>query len=233
MTLSPDAIIYWQWGPIKITATLVFSWLVIVLLTLLSYLGTRALTSGKDLSRSQNLLEAVVAFIRTQIREVSQQDPDPYLPFVGTLFLYIALANVLTIVPGYWPPTASLSTTAALALCVFIAVPVFGIAKRGLRAYLGQYLQPNVLMLPFTVIGELSRTLSLAVRLFGNMMSGSVIVAILLAIAPLFIPAIMQAFGLLIGIIQAYIFAILAIVFIASATSQQRSGPTQTDGLRR
>jgi F-type H+-transporting ATPase subunit a len=224
MTLSPDAIIYWQWGPIKITATLVFSWLVILLLTLLSYLGTRALTSGKDLSRSQNLLEAVVAFIRTQIREVSQQDPDPYLPFVGTLFLYIALANVLTIVPGYRPPTGSLSTTAALALCVFIAVPVFGIAKRGFRAYLGQYLKPSVLMLPFTVIGELSRTLSLAVRLFGNMMSGSVIVAILLAIAPLFFPLIMQAFGLLIGIIQAYIFAILAIVFIASATGEQGGG---------
>ncbi|UCH25934.1 MAG: F0F1 ATP synthase subunit A [Trueperaceae bacterium] len=231
MTITPDTIIYWQWGPIKITATLVFSWLVIAILTLVSYLGTRTLTSGKELSRTQNLLEAIVTFLRMQIREVSQQDPDPYLPFVGTLFLYIALANMLTLVPGYQAPTGSLSTTAALALCVFIAVPVFGIAKRGLRAYLGQYLKPNILMLPFTVIGELSRTLSLAVRLFGNMMSGSVIVAILLAIAPLFIPAIMQAFGLLIGIIQAYIFAILAIVFIASGTGQQRAGPA--DGARR
>lgn len=221
MDLSPDAIVYWQWGVIKLSATLVYSWLVMLLLVLVSWLITRRLSAGRELSRGQNVLEAIVDFLRGQIREVSGQDPDPYLPFVGTLFLFIAVSNMLDIVPGFRAPTGSLSTTAALALCVFIAVPAFGIRKVGLRAYLKQYVQPSVLMLPFNLIGELSRTLSLAVRLFGNVMSGSVIVAILLAIAPLFFPIIMQAFGLLIGLIQAYIFAILAVVFIASATQAQ------------
>jgi F-type H+-transporting ATPase subunit a len=228
--LSPDAHIYWQWGPIKLGATLVFSWLVMALLALTSWLVTRKLTSGTAMSRGQNLLEAVVDFLRSQIREVSQQDPDPYLPFVGTLFLFIVVSNTLSVVPGFEAPTGSLSTTAALALCVFVAVPVFGIRKVGLRAYVGQYVRPSVLMLPFNLIGELSRTLSLAVRLFGNIMSGSVVVAILLSIAPLFFPLVMQVFGLLIGLIQAYIFAILAVVFIASATQTQRGADPATQG---
>jgi F-type H+-transporting ATPase subunit a len=120
-------------------------------------------------------------------------------------------------VPGYHPPTGSLSTTAALALCVFVAVPLFGITRQGFRGYLSQYLQPTPIMLPFNIIGELSRTLALAIRLFGNIMSGTVIAAILLGIAPILFPVIMQMLGLLTGMVQAYIFAILAMVFIASA----------------
>jgi F-type H+-transporting ATPase subunit a len=173
---------------------------------------------------AQNALEALVVFILDQIRDVTQQDPEPYLPFVGTLFLFIAVSNVLSVVPGFHPPTGSLTTTAALAICVFLAVPAFGIAKLGLGPYLRGYLRPSPFMLPFTIIGELSRTLALAVRLFGNVMSTSVIVAILLSVAPLFFPVIMNAFGLLIGIIQAYIFAILAIVYIASGTTQHERG---------
>jgi len=127
---------------------------------------------------------------------------------------------VLSAIPGLHPPTGSLTTTMALALAVLLAVPAFGIGRVGLRAYLAGYLRPSPIMLPLTIIGELSRTLALAVRLFGNIMSGSVVVAILLSVAPLFFPVIMQAFGLLIGVIQAYIFAILAIVYIASATAE-------------
>jgi len=152
---------------------------------------------------------------------VTEQDPKPYLPFVGTLFLFIALSNILAVVPGFIAPTSSLSTAMALALCVFVAVPIFGIRKVGVRAYLANYLQPTPWLLPFTLIGELSRTLALAVRLFGNAMSSSVIAAILLLIAPLLFPVVMQAFGLLIGVIQAYIFAILAIVYIASGSEVQ------------
>jgi F-type H+-transporting ATPase subunit a len=144
------------------------------------------------------------------------------MPFIGTLFLFIATANLLGVVPGYWSPTGSLSTTAALAVCVFVAVPIFGIAKSGLGDYLRQYLQPSPFMLPFNIIGELSRTLALAVRLFGNVMSGQMIVAILLAIVPLFFPIIMQLMGMLVGVIQAYIFAVLATVYIASAISVAR-----------
>jgi len=159
-----------------------------------------------------------VSAMQNQIREVGQQDPAPYLAFVGTLFMFIATSNLLAVVPGYLPPTGSLSTTTALALCVFVAVPLYGITRQGLLGYLKNYIQPSVFMLPFNIVGELSRTLALAVRLYGNIMSGTVIGAILLSIVPLFFPILMQALGLLTGMIQAYIFAVLAMVYIASAT---------------
>lgn len=218
--INPDTPL-WPDGPFvvnQLNATIVSTWLVMAVLLLLSWLVTRRLSTGTSLSRGQNLLEVLVSSLRNQIREVSQQDPGRFLPFVGTLFLFIAMSNLLAIVPGYQPPTASLSTSAALATCVFVAVPLFGIAGQGVGSYLRQYLQPSVFMLPFNIIGELSRTLALAVRLYGNMMSGAVIGMILLSFVPLFVPVVMQLFGLLTGMIQAYIFAILAMVYIASAT---------------
>lgn len=218
MTINPDGIILFEWGWFQINATIFFTWLVMLFLTLGSWLITRKLTSEGTLSRWQNLLEVLVNGIKGQIYEVSRQEPGPYLPFVGTLFIFIAISNILAIIPGYIPPTSSLSTTAALAICVFIAVPVFGITNQGVMNYLRQYLQPTFFMLPFNIIGELSRTLALAVRLYGNMMSGTIIVAILLTITPLIFPVVMQALGLLTGLIQAYIFAILAMVYIASAS---------------
>jgi F-type H+-transporting ATPase subunit a len=218
MTINPDGIILFEWGWFQINATIFFTWLVMLFLTLGSWLITRKLTSEGTLSRWQNLLEVIVNGIKGQIYEVSRQEPGPYLPFVGTLFIFIAISNILAIIPGYIPPTSSLSTTAALAICVFIAVPVFGITNQGVMNYLRQYLQPTFFMLPFNIIGELSRTLALAVRLYGNMMSGTIIVAILLTITPLIFPVVMQALGLLTGLIQAYIFAILAMVYIASAS---------------
>ena len=218
MTINPDGIILFEWGWFQINATIFFTWLVMLFLTLGSWLITRKLTSEGTLSRWQNLLEVIVNGIKGQIYEVSRQEPGPYLPFVGTLFIFIAISNILAIIPGYIPPTSSLSTTAALAICVFIAVPVFGVTNQGVMNYLRQYLQPTFFMLPFNIIGELSRTLALAVRLYGNMMSGTIIVAILLTITPLIFPVVMQALGLLTGLIQAYIFAILAMVYIASAS---------------
>lgn len=221
MRLSPDEIALFAVGPWTVNATLVFSWVIMALLVGAGALVTRGLSAGASMGRGQNVLEALVAFLLDQIHEVTRQDPRPYLPFVGTLFLFIVTSNVLSVVPGFEAPTGSLSTAAALALCVFVAVPAFGIAKVGLRAYLANYLRPSPFLLPFTIFGELSRTLALAVRLFGNVMSGAVIAAILLSVAPLLFPVIMQAFGLLIGVIQAYIFAILAIVYIASGTELQ------------
>lgn len=218
MTISPDSIIFWQAGPVRVSATLVFTWLVMAILVLVSWLVTRRLTTATAIPWGQNLLEILVDGIREQIREVTGRAPDRYLPFIGTLFLFVGVSNVLAIVPGFWPPTGSLSTTAALALCVFVAVPMFGIADLGVGGYLKTYVQPNVLLLPFNILGELTRTVALAVRLFGNVMSGSMIAATVLAIAPLFFPIIMSALGLLIGLIQAYIFSVLALVFIASAT---------------
>lgn len=222
MEISPDSIIYWQiYGPIKLNATIVFTWIVMALMVIGSWIITRNLATGSELSRGQTILEVIVDTIQEQIKEISQQDPHRYLLFIGSLFLFIAVSNLLSIVPGYHPPTGSLSTTAALAICVFLAVPIFGISQQGLRGYLGQYLKPSPIMLPFNIIGEVSRTMALAVRLFGNVMSGSMLVAILLAIVPLIFPIIMQVLGLLTGLIQAYIFAILAMVYIASATQVQ------------
>ncbi len=221
MTISPDELVLLEVGGLELSATIAFTWLVMGLLAVGSWLVTRNLSDGEHLSRWQNLLEVLLLGIRDQIRNVSQQDPGPFLPFVGTLFLFIATANLLSIVPGYIPPTGSLSTTTALALCVFVAVPIYGISRGGMLTYLRRYLQPTPLMLPFNVIGEISRTLALAVRLYGNIMSGTVIVAILLGIAPLVFPVVMRALGLLTGLIQAYIFAVLAMVYIASAASVQ------------
>jgi len=216
--ISPDQVILWQYGFIKITATLAYTWMIMAILILTAVLVTRGLTSGEQISRWQNLLEVVVSTIRSQIYEISQEDPGHYLAFIGTLFLFIGLSNLLLIVPGYVAPTASLTTTAALAICVFIAVPSYGISRHGILHYLKEYFQPTFIFFPFHVMGELTRTLALAIRLFGNMMSHDKVIAILLAVTPLFFPIIMHALGLLIGMVQAYIFAILAMVYIASAT---------------
>lgn len=217
MRISPDSLILFRWGPIVLNATIVSTWAIMAIMVLGAKLVTRGLTTETRFSRWQNLLEVLVTGMRGQIREISSQDPGEYLPFVGTLFLFIGVSNLLSIVPGYEAPTGSLSTTAGLAICVFVAVPLYGVTHQG-RAYFSQYIKPSIFMLPFNIMGELSRTLALAVRLFGNVMSGTMIVGILLAITPLIFPIVMQALGLLTGLIQAYIFAILAMVYIAAAT---------------
>ncbi len=217
MTMSPDQTVLVAWGWLHLNATLVFTWIVMALLVIGARLITRRLSDREDLSRWQNMLEVMVVGMRDQIQDVSHQDPGTYLPFIGTLFLFIATSNLLAVVPGFQPPTGSLSTTTALALAVLVAVPLFGIADQGLVGYLRKYVQPTAFMLPFNIIGEFSRTVALAVRLYGNVMSGTVIVAILIGITPFFFPVVMQVIGLLTGLIQAYIFAVLAMVYIASA----------------
>ncbi|MBK5105785.1 MAG: F0F1 ATP synthase subunit A [Burkholderiales bacterium] len=223
MHLSPDGIVFWQYGFLKLNATIAFTWGLMFVLAVGSKLVTRRLSQGLERSRWQNLLEIVVTAINGQISEVGLRQPEKYLGFLGTLFLFVAMASLFTIVPGYEPPTGSLSTTAALAICVFVAVPMFGIEDRGLGGYLRAYLKPTVIMLPFNIISELSRTLALAVRLFGNMMSGTMILAILLTITPFIFPIAMNALGLLTGMVQAYIFFILATVYIAAATGTRKA----------
>ena len=222
MRLSPDEIIFWQHGFFKLNATIVFTWAVMLVLSVGSILITRKLSVGLKRARWQNLLEIIVIAIEQQIEEVGLSHPEKYLGFLGTLLLFVAMAALCTLIPGYQPPTGSLSTTAALALCVFVAVPLFGIEERGMGNYLKSYAQPTFIMLPFNIISELSRTLALAIRLFGNMMSGAMIIAILLSITPFIFPIIMTALGLLTGMVQAYIFSILAAVYIAAATRVRR-----------
>jgi F-type H+-transporting ATPase subunit a len=218
MHLSPDEIIFWQYGFFKLNATIVFTWGIMLILAVGATLITRKLSIGLQRARWQNVLEIVVLAVEEQIEDVGLANPRRYLSFLATLVLFLATAALCTIIPGYQPPTGSLSTTVALALCVFVAVPFFGIRERGLGSYLRSYAQPTIIMLPFNIISEISRTLALAVRLFGNMMSGTMIIAILLTITPFIFPIVMMALGLLTGMVQAYIFFILATVYIAAAT---------------
>jgi F-type H+-transporting ATPase subunit a len=228
--IGPDLVIFFAWHFITINATIVYTWLIMAILVIGSILITRNLSTGLTMSRWQNLLEVIVGTIRSEIREIVGDKADPYLSFIGTLFLFILMSNVLTFVPGYVAPTSSLTTTSALAILVFFAVPIFGITKQGLIEYLKEYFRPNVIFFPFHVMGELSRTLSLAVRLFGNIMSHEKVIAILLAVTPLFFPVAMQALGLLIGILQAYIFVVLTMVYIAAATQSHEGAEHKHKG---
>jgi F-type H+-transporting ATPase subunit a len=225
MRLSPDEMIFWQHGFLKLNATIVFTWGLMFVLAVGSKVITHKLSTDLKRSRWQNLLEIIVTGIEKQIKEVGLNQPRKYLGFLGTLFLFVAAASLCTIIPGYEPPTGSLSTTAALALCVFVAVPLFGIKEQGVGGYMRSYLKPTFIMLPFNIISEMSRTLALAVRLFGNMMSGAMIIGILLTITPFIFPIIMTALGLLTGMVQAYIFSILATVYIAAAAQVRESKP--------
>lgn len=221
MYLSSDEVIFWQLGYVNLNLTVVTTWALMLLMLIGSWLITRRLDSGLHISRWQNVLEVIVLSVKTQIEEVGLKQARRYLPFIGTLFLFILVSNVLGVFPWYEPPTGSLSTTAALALCVFIAVPFYGVREQGIRGYLKSYIEPTVIMLPFNIISEISRTLALAIRLFGNIMSGAMILAILLMVTPFVFPILMNLLHLLTGVVQAYIFSILATVYIAAATTAE------------
>jgi F-type H+-transporting ATPase subunit a len=225
MRLSPDEIVLWQYGPLNFNATIVFTWGLMLVLSVGAKLITRRLSTDLKRARWQNFLEMIVTTIEKQIGEVGLHHPKTYIAFLGTLFLFVATASLCTVIPGFEPPTGSLSTTVALALCVFVAVPFFGIKERGMGDYLKSYVKPTFIMLPFNIISEISRTLALAVRLFGNMMSGAMIIAILLTIVPFIFPIVMTMLGLLTGMVQAYIFSILAAVYIAAATRVRKPTP--------
>ncbi|MDD2557617.1 MAG: F0F1 ATP synthase subunit A [Desulfuromonadaceae bacterium] len=236
MDLSSDSVIFWQYGWAKLNLTIVTTWGLMFVLAAGSWFITKSMYAGsapdtstpdKQRSRMQNALEIIVITIVEQLQVVGLHPARAYIGFIGTLFLFVALANFAAIFPGYQAPTGSLSTTAALAIAVFVAVPLNGIRTQGLKRYLASYVKPVWIMLPFNLIGEFSRTLALAVRLFGNMMSASMIGAILLIVSPLFFPLLLDILGLLTGMIQAYIFSILATVYIAAATSTSTKKHTE------
>jgi len=218
MNITTDTTVVFKILDVPINATIVNTWVIMAILTGASALVTWRLKPEAPATRWRTALEVIVTAIEGQIAEITRRPSSRFIPFVGTLFLFIAVSNLLLVVPGFQPPTASLSTTTALALSVLIAIPAFGIASRGVGGYLRSYIEPTVLMLPFNIISEFTRGLALAIRLYGNIMSGAVIAAILLGVAPFFFPVVMDMLGLLTGLIQAYIFAVLAMVYIAAAT---------------
>ena len=229
MQLTPDNKIVFHIGSFAVNATIVNTWIVMAVLVGISILVTRNLRADTAPGRWRSALELIVTMIQGQIEEVTRSGARHVLYFAGTLFLFIALANVLTVIPGFDTPTSSLSTTVALTISVLVAIPIFGISNGGVRQYLRTFIEPSLIMLPFNIIGEFSRGISLAIRLYGNVMSGAVIAAILLSIAPFFFPVVMDMLGLLTGFIHAYIFAILATVYISSAMAEPSVKTSEKD----
>ncbi|MFH5836453.1 F0F1 ATP synthase subunit A [Proteiniclasticum sp. C24MP] len=229
MNIDPSEIVYFEWGFVKITATLVFAWITTAVIVIGAFILTRNLRSDTKISRKQNAVEALFTMINDQISEISQGNADKILPFAGTLFLFILASVLLSLIPGFISPAGSLNTTIALALCVFFAVPFYGISSQGIRGYLKDYLKPTWIMLPFNIISEISRAVSMAIRLYGNVMSSSIIVGILVTIVPLLFPVALQLLGLLTGVIQAYIFAVLAVVYISAAIRNKENSVSESE----
>ncbi|MEZ4524449.1 MAG: F0F1 ATP synthase subunit A [Desulfobacterales bacterium] len=226
MEISPDNLICWSYGPVTLNATIVFTWLVMGIMTLCSWLVTRNLSTEVCIPPWQNFLESIVEGIHRQLREILGYEIRGLYSFLTTLFLFIAVSNLLGAVPGFQSPTGSLSTTIALAVCVLLATPLYGIARVGFFPYFLNYMRPTPIMLPFNIMGELSRTMALAVRLFGNVMSGSMISAVLLIVIPLIFPVLLQLLGLLTGMIQAYIFTVLAAIYIRAGMEVEQKRKT-------
>jgi F-type H+-transporting ATPase subunit a len=202
-------------GPAQITRPVVTTWAIMFVLTLGAWLLTRRLQPRPG--RAQAAIEAVVAGILDQIGKVIQRDATPLLPLVGTLFIFLVAANLAGVVPGTQAPTARLETPAALAAIVFFSVHYFGVRAHGLLGYLASFARPKLIMLPLNVLSEVTRTLSLTVRLFGNVMSGEFVIALVVALAGLFVPIPFMALEILLGVVQAYIFTVLATVFVGAA----------------
>jgi F-type H+-transporting ATPase subunit a len=209
-------------GPIAITRPVVTTWAIMAVLTLGSWLVTRRLALHPD--RRQAVLELIVTGIIGQVDEVIRKDPRRFLPVLGTLFIFLVAANLSGVLPGIEAPTGKLETPAALALIVFASVHFFGVRARGPLGYLASFARPKLIMLPLNIVSEITRTFSLMVRLFGNVMSGEFIIALIVALAGLFVPIPLMALEILVGLVQAYIFTILAAVFIGAAVDTAERG---------
>ena len=215
MTSPLASTVLFHLGPIPISRPVVTTWVIMAVLAMGSHLVTRKLSAHPGLR--QAALEGLVSALRGEIEEVMRHDSTPFLPLLGTLFIFLVAANLAGLLPGVQAPTARLETPAALAVIVFFSVHYFGVRSRGLLGYLASFAKPKLIMLPLNVISEVTRTLSLTVRLFGNIMSGEFLIALAVTLAGLLVPIPLMALELLVGVIQAYIFTVLATVFIGAA----------------
>ena len=209
-------------GPVGISRPVVTTWAITVILVLASWLATRRLTLRPD--RRQAVVELIVAGILSQIEEVIRKDARPFLPLMGTLFIFLVVTNLSGVLPGVEAPTGKLETPAALALIVFVAVHYFGVRAQGFLGYLRSFARPKVIMLPLNIVSELTRTFSMMIRLFGNVMSGEFVIGLVVALAGLFVPIPLMALEILVGLVQAYIFTVLAAVFIGAAVGEVERG---------
>lgn len=205
-------------GPVPVTQPVVVTWVIMAALLAGSLWLRRHLTMRPG--RVQAVAEMIAGTIDGQIREVILSDPAPYRGLIGTILIYVLIANWCSLVPGIEPPTAHLETDAALGLIVLVATIAYGIRARGLVGYLKSFAEPTWVMIPLNLVEQITRSFSLIIRLFGNVMSGVFVVGIILSLAGLLVPIPLMALDLLTGAVQAYIFAILATVFIGAAVSE-------------
>lgn len=203
-------------GPLHIGTTVLTTWLLMALLAGVAWFGTRHLSVASP-SRMQTALEGTVLALQQAIQDAAPSHAARLLPFIGTLWIFIAAANLMGLVPGLRSPTGDLSLTVALAVLVFVSVHWFGIRIDGPRAYLRHYLDPNPILLPFHLLGEVTRTLALAVRLFGNMMSLEMAALLVLLVAGFLAPIPLLMLHIVEALVQAYIFGTLALVYVAGA----------------
>jgi len=207
-------------GPVGITATVITTWGIIAVLAAIAVFVTRRLR--KDPGLLQTAVEGVVGALLDAVAAVAPQHAERLLPFVGTLWLFVLSANLVGIIPGLHAPTENLSATAALAVIVFFSVHWYGIRMQGWKSYLRHYLSPTPLMLPFHIIGEISRTVALAMRLFGNMMSLGMAALLVLLVAGFLVPIPLLMLHIVEALVQAYIFGMLALIYIAGGIEAQR-----------
>ncbi len=205
-------------GPVAITRPVVTTWIIMAVLALVCRLVTRRLSMLPD--GRQAVLEGIVTAIMGQIEDVVREDARQFLSLIGTLFIFLVAANLSGVLPGVEAPTGKIETPAALALIVFFSVHYFGIRARGLIGYLRSFAEPKLIMLPLNILSEITRTFSLMVRLFGNVMSGEFVIGLVVALAGLFVPIPLMALEILVGLVQAYIFTVLATVFIGAAVGR-------------
>lgn len=206
-------------GPIPIAEPVVVTWAIILILVIGSWLLTRRLELHPG--RRQAAVEVVVNAIANQIREIMQRDPGPFMPVISGFFIYLVFANLSFLIPGVRPPTSHLETAAALTLIVFASVNVYGIRQRGFLGYLRSFAKPSIFLLPINVLSEITRIFSMMIRLFGNILSGEFVLLLAVGLAGFLVPIPLMALEILIGLIQAYIFAILATVFIGAAVQKE------------
>lgn len=207
-------------GDLVISQTVFTTWLIMLLMVGLSFLVTRKLSIKPG--RAQAAVEGVIGAMSTAVRSVIPDKWSLVFPFIATVWLFLIFANLSGIVPGLRSPTDDLSCTSAFAIIVFFSVHWFGIKSEGPKSYLHHYLSPTPLMLPFHIISEISRTIALALRLFGNMMSLQLAGIMILAVAGFLIPVPILMLHIVEALVQAYIFGMLALIYIASGIESQR-----------
>jgi F-type H+-transporting ATPase subunit a len=211
--------VVFQIGPVPITQPVVTTWAIMALLVAVPWLVLHAPGTGA-VGRMQVALEILVETITKQLAEIVGDRTKSFVPLLGTMFIFLACANLAAVVPDVKPPTGHIETPAALAAVVFFSVHYFGIRGQGFVKYAKHYAQPSVLLLPLNLLSEITRTFSLMIRLFGNMMSHEFVLAIVVFLSGLLVPIPFMLLGIMIGLIQAYIFTVLATVYIAAAAGR-------------